>query len=159
MSIRLNLTSPTEEARAELARLQRAQSAMYLGASVWLWVWLAIGSAVVGLALSAAGILRGPDPDSLLLAECARTNGAALTVAECSGYLDWLAATAVCSELEEQSDWASCVEAVEAGWECGAVLEEGVWLEASCETEEELEERLEQIRASRSGDRDWEDGL
>ena len=141
MSIRLNLTSPTEEARAELARLQRAQRATYLGVSVWSWLALAVGSVAVGLALAVAGLLPSPDSDSVLLAECARTNGAALTVEDCSEYLEWLDATADCRELESQSDWADCVETVEA------VLTA------------EMEERLEQIRASRSGLRDWEDGL
>lgn len=40
--------------------------------------------------------------------------------------------------------------------DCGYVLEEGVWLEASCVSEEELEGRLERIRASRSGQREWD---
>ena len=131
----------------------------YLGQSVWSWLALAIGSVTVGLALAVGGLLPSPDSDSVLLAECARTNGAALTVEDCSTYLEWLDATADCRELESQSDWAGCVEAVEAGWECGAVLEEGVWLEASCSTVEELEERLESIRHSRSGQRNWEEGL
>lgn len=41
------------------------------------------------------------------------------------------------------------------GWECGAVWEEGQWLEASCSTEEELQHRLDSIRAERSGVRNW----
>ena len=41
---------------------------------------------------------------------------------------------------------------------CGWTVEEGQRLEAGCSTVEELEERLEQIRASRSGQRDWEEG-
>ena len=103
MSIRLNLTSPSEEARAELARLQRAQRATYLGVSVWLWVALALGSATVGLALAVGGLL--PEPH------------------------------------------------------CGWTVEDGQRLEAGCSTMEELEERLGSIRHSRSGLRDWEDGL
>jgi hypothetical protein len=39
--------------------------------------------------------------------------------------------------------------------QCGYVLEEGVWLEAGCSSVEELEERLAQIRATRSGGRVW----
>ena len=42
---------------------------------------------------------------------------------------------------------------------CGWTVEDGVWLEASCSTVEELEERLESIRHSRSGQRNWEEGL
>ena len=42
--------------------------------------------------------------------------------------------------------------------ECGYVLEEGVWLEASCESEEGLAGRLAQIRAERSGERSWDNG-
>lgn len=130
----------------------------YLGLSVRVW----LGWAVLSVALTVAALGSGliPSPDSgRLLAECARTNGAALTVAECSEYLEWLEATADCRALEEQSDWANCVEAVEGGWECGYVLEGGVWLEAGCSTVEELEERLSSIRDSRSGHRDWEEGL
>lgn len=117
------------------------EAVTYLGQSVWGWLALALGSAAVGLALAVAGLLPSPDSDSVLLDECARTNGAALTVEDCSAYLEWLDATADCRELESQSDWADCVETVEA------VLTA------------EMEERLEQIRASRSGLRDWEDGL
>ena len=113
----------------------------YLGQSVWGWLALAVGSVTVGLALAVGGLLPSPDSDSVLLAECARTNGAALTVEDCSEYLDWLDATADCRELESQSDWAECVEAVEAVRTA------------------ELERRLESIRHSRSGLRDWEDGL
>jgi hypothetical protein len=43
--------------------------------------------------------------------------------------------------------------------QCGYVLEEGVWLEAGCSTVEELDQRLSSIRESRSGQRDWEEGL
>ena len=39
--------------------------------------------------------------------------------------------------------------------QCGYVLEEGRWLEASCESEEELAGRLAQIRAERSAERNW----
>jgi hypothetical protein len=42
---------------------------------------------------------------------------------------------------------------------CGWTVEEGQRLEASCATAEELEERLSSIRESRSGQRDWEEGL
>ena len=112
-----------------------------LGQSVWSWLALAIGYVTVALALAVGGLLPSPDSDSLLLAECARTNGAALTVEDCSEYLDWLEATAGCRELESHSDWADCVEAVEA-------------MRAA-----DLEERLESIRHSRSGQRDWEAGL
>ena len=42
--------------------------------------------------------------------------------------------------------------------DCPPVLEEGVWLEGSCVTVEELEERLAQIRAERSGERSWSNG-
>ena len=54
MSIRLNLTGPTEEARAELARLQRSQRRTYLGASVRLWLLWAVVSVVLGAGLAAA---------------------------------------------------------------------------------------------------------
>ena len=40
--------------------------------------------------------------------------------------------------------------------ECGYVLEEGVWLERSCSSVEELEETLAGIRAERSGEREWQ---
>ena len=113
----------------------------YLESSVRSWLALAIGSVTVGLALAVGGLLPSPDSDSVLLAECARTNGAALTVEDCSAYLEWLDATADCRALDEQSDWADCVETVEAALTA------------------EMEERLEQIRASRSGLRNWEDGL
>jgi hypothetical protein len=39
--------------------------------------------------------------------------------------------------------------------ECGYVMEEGVWLAAGCSSVEELEETLAQIRAERSGERNW----
>ena len=39
--------------------------------------------------------------------------------------------------------------------ECGYVWEEGQWMEAGCSTVEDLEERLESIRHSRSGQREW----
>ena len=42
---------------------------------------------------------------------------------------------------------------------CGWTVEDGQRLQAGCSTVEELEERLESIRHSRSGLRDWEDGL
>ena len=106
----------------------------YLGQSVWSWLALAIGSVTVGLALAVGGLLPSPDSESVLLAECARTNGAALTVEDCSEYLDWLDATADCRELESQSDWAECVEAVRTA---------------------ELERRLDRIRAERAGEREW----
>jgi hypothetical protein len=41
---------------------------------------------------------------------------------------------------------------------CGWTVEEGQRLEASCASESELEERLAEIRQSRSGQRDWECG-
>lgn len=91
----------------------------YLGSSVWSWLALAVGSVTVGLALALGGILPSPSSDGLLLAECARTNGAALTVEDCRTYLEWLDATADCRTLEDQFDWADCVEAVEAGLEGG----------------------------------------
>ena len=39
--------------------------------------------------------------------------------------------------------------------ECGYVMEEGQWLAAGCSSVEELEETLAQIRAERSGERNW----
>jgi hypothetical protein len=42
---------------------------------------------------------------------------------------------------------------------CGWTVEEGQRLEASCASQSELEERLESIRHSRSGLRNWEAGL
>lgn len=131
----------------------------YLGLSVRVWLGWAVLSVALTVAALGSGLIPSPHSGRLLLAECARTNSAALTVEECSEYLEWLEATADCRALEEQSDWADCVEAVEAGWECGAVLEEGLWLEASCSTVEGLEGRLSSIRDSRSGLRDWEEGL
>lgn len=42
--------------------------------------------------------------------------------------------------------------------ECGYVLEEGVWLEASCETEEELDARQTALLSERS-ERHWAQSL
>ena len=38
---------------------------------------------------------------------------------------------------------------------CGWTVEEGQRLEAGCSTVEELEERLDRIRAERAGEREW----
>jgi hypothetical protein len=115
----------------------------YLGQSVWSWLALAVGSVAVGLALAVGGLLPSPESGCELISE--EPSGPEPEVTVWHRVWDCSGETVVEEYLAE-------------GWECGAVWEEGRWLEAGCSTVEELEERLESIRHSRSGLRDWEEG-
>lgn len=69
-------------------------------------------------AIATVGTLIGlaaPTPAERLLDECAKTNGATLTVEECFDYLAWLEFVSVCDQFAgEESE--ECVEVRTQEW-------------------------------------------
>ena len=141
VSIRLNITEPTEEGRAELARLQQPRAATYLDVRVQSWLWLAVLSTALGLGLAVSGLLPQPQQS----ADCE------LLYVEPSGPEP--SVTVWHSHWDCSGEWRLLEYVPALQWECGAVWEEGRWLEAACDSEEELASRLAQIRAEGSGER------
>jgi len=114
----------------------------YLGVRIGIWASWALISLALGLGLAVSGALPQPSDCELLYVEPSGPEPSVtvwLSHWDCGAYL-----------LTQEY-----VPAPESQWECGAVWEEGRWLEASCDSEEELAGRLAQIRAERSGGRDW----
>ena len=108
----------------------------YLDVPVRVWgVWLAVCVALSAAAVS-LGLFPSP-PECALISQ--QPSGPEPSVTVWHRVWDCSGSTVVEEYLSEEL------------WDCGAVWEEGQWLEAGCSTVEELEERLEQIRASRSG--------
>jgi len=116
--------------------------AEYLGVSVRNWVGLAVVSVALGLGLAVSGVLPQPSDCELLYVE---PSGPEPSVTVWHSH--W-----VCSGDAVTLEY---VPAPESQWICGAVWEEGRWMEASCDSEAELAGRLAQIRAERSGGRGW----
>lgn len=116
----------------------------YLGAPVRVWLGWAVAAAALSGAAVGAGLTPQP-PECVLISE--EPSGPEPSVTVWHRIWDCSGATVVEEYLAEEL------------WDCGAVWEEGQWIEAGCSTVEELEERLESIRHSRSGQRDWEGGL
>ena len=115
----------------------------YLGVPVRIWaVWAAVCVAL-SAALVSSNVLPQP-PQSL---ECV------LLSVEPSGPEP--SVTVWHSHWDCGGEWRllEYVPAPEFQWQCGAVLEEGRWLEAACESVEELEERLAVIRSEQTGGR------
>ena len=112
----------------------------YLGVSVRIWAVWAVLSMALGLGVAQSGLLPQPSECELLYVE---PSGPEPSVTVWHSHWD-------CSGDAVTLEYVPALQ-----WECGAVWEEGRWLEASCESEEELAGRLAQIRAERSGERDW----
>jgi hypothetical protein len=120
----------------------------YLGVSVRIWALWALASLALGLGLTQSGLLG-------VQQRLWTHSGCELLYVEPSGpepsvtvwHSHWDCGTYLLTQ--------EYVPAPESQWECGAVWEEGQWLEASCDSEEELAGRLAQIRKERSGGRVW----
>lgn len=114
--------------------------ATYLGVSVRLWAVWAVLSVALSAAVVSSGLLPQPSDCELLYLE---PSGPEPSVTVWHSHWD-------CSGDAVTLEYVPALQ-----WECGAVWEEGRWLEAACESEEELAGRLAQIRAERSGERNW----
>ena len=114
----------------------------YLGVPIRNWVGLTVVSLSLGLGLAVSGALPQPSDCELVYVE---PSGPEPSVTVWHSHWD-------CGTYLLIQEY---VPAPESQWECGAVWEEGRWLEASCDSEEELAGRLAQIRKERSGGRVW----
>jgi hypothetical protein len=117
--------------------------AEYLGVPVRNWVGLAVVSVALGLGLAVSGLLPQPQQSSECELLYVEPSGPEPSVTVWHSHWD-------CSGDAVTLEYVPALQ-----WECGAVWEEGRWLEAACESEEELAGRLAQIRAERSGERSW----
>jgi hypothetical protein len=112
----------------------------YLGVPIRNWVGLTVVSLSLGLGLAVSGALPQPSDCELVYVE---PSGPEPSVTVWHSHWD-------CAGEPLTLEYVPAVQ-----WECGAVWEEGRWLEASCDSEEALAGRLAQIRAERSGGRVW----
>ena len=98
----------------------------YLGVSVRIWLGLAVLSVALGLGLAVSGLLPQPQQSS----ECE------LLYVEPSGPEP--SVTVWHSHWDCAGEWRllEYVPAADLLWDCGAVWEEGRWVEAACESEE-----------------------
>jgi hypothetical protein len=113
----------------------------YLGIRVTNWLGLAVVSLALGLGLAVSGLLPQPSECELLYVEPSGPEpGVPIWDAhwDCAG-----------ERLTQQY-------VTDSPYVCGAVWEESRWIEAGCESEKELAGRLAQIRAERSGEREWQ---
>ena len=115
----------------------------YLGLPVRLWIGWAVSCVALVIGLAVAGALPSPPDCELLYVE---PSGPEPGVTVWHSHWD-------CAGAPLLLEYVPAV-----GWECGAVWEEGRWIEAGCESEEELAGRLAQIRSERSGERSWING-
>ena len=113
----------------------------YLGIRVTNWLGLAVVSLALGLGLAHTGAL--PEPECELL--YVEPSGPEPSVTVWHSHWD-------CAGEPLMLEY---VPAADLLWDCGAVWEDGQWVEASCSTEEELESRMGSLRAERQSERSW----